>query len=558
VQGIVRRSNLKVIRPLRFTKNRFLMRSSSAAGTAVLGVANQLNQTAGIKSATPNFIQSPPQKVTKILSHANPLNISKITQNFKNKPNYTRSANGEPSFQTQLSWLQWHLDSRPMETLVDCSVKYPEVQPKFVECINTPRDNAQSLRADIHAVEAWQQSNGGEGAVVAVLDSLIQWDHPDLAKNIYSVGNVADRLPNENYGWDFADNDADTRISDAELALYSPLFQSSFVASDADLLQQDPDLAALLRQSSPSSSERDIAKLMRETIQGTIASLFHGTMVGGVIAARSPDGTGLIGVAPNAKILPVSIGRDSFAPDAVIEGIGYAAARGADVINMSFAFSGFAPVRDMADTILEAQQQRPDLVFVAAAGNEASDEISFPANTKGVLSVGATNVTRNLASYSNFGKQIDLVAPGGDLSIQALGKVGGILTTGGTWVKGFWQGIPSQPGGWSEALDSKGQYLWTEGTSFASPAVAGVVALMKGEDPQRQLDRDRVNAILLETASDKELVVTEGEMSLYDSIRQETQLPPSMTSKQFFFGRGLVNAALAVEKVKRSISDRTR
>jgi hypothetical protein len=75
---------------------------------------------------------------------------------------------------------------------------------------------------------------------------------------------------------------------------------------------------------------------------------------------------------------------------------------------------------------------------------------------------------------------------------------------------------------------------------------------MKGEDSQRQLDRDRLIAILLETASDKELIVSEQEMSFYNSVRQETQLPPSMTPKQYFFGRGLVNAASAVEGVQRS------
>lgn len=553
VQGIIQRSNLRVVRPLRFSRNRYLVRSSSVVGTAVLGIANQLNQTSGIKSATPNFIQSPPQQISKSPENKNnSAKISKITQKVTIKPNNTRSAEDTSSFQTQLSWLQWHLDSRPIETLFVCAREYPTEQEKVIECINNPPQIALPPRADLHATEAWQQGNGGDGAVVAVLDSIIQWDHPDLAGNIYAIGNVPDKLPGENYGWDFADNDADTRISDAELSLYSPVFQTSFTLSDADLLQQAPELMTLIRESYPNSSDRDIASLMRESIQGTITSLFHGTMVSGVIAARSPDGTGLIGVAPNAKILPVSIGRDSFAPDAVIEGIGYAAARGADVINMSFAFPSFAPIQDMADTILEIEQQHPDLVLVAAAGNEASDEISFPANMKGVISVGATSVTRNLASYSNFGDRIDIVAPGGDLSIQALGKVGGILTTGGTWVQGFWQGMPSQPGGWGEAFDPKGQYLWTEGTSFASPAVAGVVALMKGEDPQRQVDRDRLIAILLETASDKELIVTEQEMSFYNSVRQKTQLPSSMTSKQYFFGRGLVNAALAVEKVKRS------
>lgn len=91
-------------------------------------------------------------------------------------------------------------------------------------------------RTDLRATDAWQKTSGGRGVLVAVLDSLIQWNHPDLAGSVYSVSNMKDKLPGEVHGWDFADDDPDTRISTAELARLSPIFQDTFQLSSAQLL----------------------------------------------------------------------------------------------------------------------------------------------------------------------------------------------------------------------------------------------------------------------------------------------------------------------------------
>lgn len=388
--------------------------------------------------------------------------------------------------------------------------------------------------------------------LVAVVDSLIQWDHPDLANSIYTAAK-ANKLPGEVSGWDFVDNDSDTRISEDELAIYRPLFQDTFVLSETKLLQKYPELAQALKQAYPSYSTKEIASVMRDYIQSQITALFHGTMVSGVIAAHPQNGQGLVGVAPNAKILPVTVAKQSFDPVAVVEGIGYAAARGADVINMSFGGSvDYVPNEDLADAILEVQNKNPKIVFVAAAGNENLSEVSFPATMRGVVSVGATELNGKRAPYSNFGTGVDFVAPGGDVYNQEVGAIGGILTTGGTWVDGFWQGISAPDYFWGGTLDPQGRYIWTNGTSFASPAVAGVVALMKGEDPKRQLTRDRLVAILKNTASDKELNVSKEDLKFYNSIAKKTRLSNSITPKKYFFSSGLVNAAAAVKEVKRS------
>lgn len=75
---------------------------------------------------------------------------------------------------------------------------------------------------------------------------------------------------------------------------------------------------------------------------------------------------------------------------------------------------------------------------------------------------------------------------------------------------------------------------------------------MKGEDPKRQLTRDRLIAILKKTASDKELNVSKEDLMFYGSIAKKTRLSDSITPKKYFFSNGLVNAAAAVKEVKRS------
>lgn len=547
-QAIFDRHNLKVIRPLRFSQNRYLV-ISSASGTAVLGVANRLNEVIGVKSATPNFIQSPADETSETIDDTPVSEIPKIPDRLTKSRASFPLASQTPS-QTTLLPLQWHLNSTP---LIVC-LNQPAPQSKSLDvCLKNPLLQSNSLppRTDIRATDAWQQTSGGRGVLVAVLDSLIQWDHPDLAESVHSIGKVKDKLPGEIHGWDFADDDPDTRISQAELARQRPFFQDTFRLSDAKLLQEYPELAKSVKQASPNYSPKQIASVARDSVRMYTAALFHGTWVSGVIAAHSQGGQGLVGVAPHAQILPVSVGKEGPSAEAIVEGIGYAAARGADVINMSFGFSTFLPVEDIADQILVVQQDNPNLVFVAAAGNNNSPEVGFPATMQGVISVGATSLTGNRAPYSDFGSGLDVAAPGGDVR-QQLGPLGGILTTGGTWVAGFWQGMPVPKSNWSTSLDPQGKYMWVNGTSFASPAVAGVVALMQGEDPERRLNRDRLTAILKQTASHEGLAVSEEELKLYRLLLKATQLPPSVSPQRYFFGSGLVNAEAAVREVKRS------
>ncbi|MDM8519738.1 S8 family serine peptidase [Anaerolineales bacterium HSG6] len=191
----------------------------------------------------------------------------------------------------------------------------------------------------------------------------------------------------------------------------------------------------------------------------------HGTHVAGTVAQSTNNNIGVAGVAYNATLLPVKAlddkGQGSY--ETIIKGIIYAVDQGAKVINLSLA--GRNPSQALEDAVKYAHDK--GVVVVVAAGNSGS-EVQFPAAYNNyVTSVGATTFDNLRAAYSNFGPEIDIVAPGGDVQADQNGD-------------GFGDGILQQ------TFRSDGQgysYRFFEGTSMASPHVAGVAALMMSLNP---------------------------------------------------------------------------
>jgi serine protease len=142
----------------------------------------------------------------------------------------------------------------------------------------------------------------------------------------------------------------------------------------------------------------------------------HGTFVAGTIAESTNNGVGLAGLAYNASIMPVRVlNQDGWGDAATIaEGVRYAVAHGAKVINLSLEFDPTVTAGDIP-TLISALNyaHRHGVVVVAASGNEGSRRIAYPAAAPPVISVGATTIDRCLAYYSNGGRKLDLVAPGG-------------------------------------------------------------------------------------------------------------------------------------------------
>jgi serine protease len=200
----------------------------------------------------------------------------------------------------------------------------------------------------------------------------------------------------------------------------------------------------------------------------------HGTFVTGTVAEATNNGLGGAGLAYGASIMPVRVLDATGDGDAttIARGIRYAANHGAQVINLSLEFNITVGAGDIPEIMSAlAYAHRRGVVVVAAAGNDSSELMAYPARAPGVISVGATTRDMCMADYSNGGPGLDLVAPGGgdDASIPGDPHCHAERTLAGIYQMTFADPFdPRQfsfPSGWY-------------GTSMAAPHVVAAAALV--------------------------------------------------------------------------------
>jgi len=183
---------------------------------------------------------------------------------------------------------------------------------------------------------------------------------------------------------------------------------------------------------------------------------WHSTFVSGVVGATKNNSIGVAGVGPVDLLLVRVLDCGSGPSSVVALGILYATDNGADVINLSLG-SNFASTL-IFDAVNTAHEN--GAIVVASAGNDGSGRDHYPSGFANVISVSATDIGDNLASYSNFGKTIELTAPGGES--------GSCSTSGTTYI------VSTYP---------PNSYVCAAGTSFSAPHVSGVAALVKAKNP---------------------------------------------------------------------------
>ncbi len=200
----------------------------------------------------------------------------------------------------------------------------------------------------------------------------------------------------------------------------------------------------------------------------------HGTFVASTIAEATNNGVGLTGLAYGVRVMPVRVLNGEGNGDAatIARGVRFAVNHGARVINLSLEFPGGITAADIPELISALRYaHRRGVVVVAAAGNEAHAAAAYPARAPNVIAVGATTEHGCLASYSNFGSGVTLVAPGGgpDASLPGDPNCHPELPAGhDVYQVTFASTSPRRfgiPGGY-------------EGTSMATPHVAAAAALV--------------------------------------------------------------------------------
>jgi thermitase len=290
--------------------------------------------------------------------------------------------------------------------------------PRYGEMygLNNTGQNGGAADADIDAPDAWSVTSGNASTVVAVIDTGVEINHPDLKNNIWvNPGESGTDSSGNDKSANGVDDDANSYVDDVN--------GWDFFNNDNSVFDAPAD-------------DR------------------HGTHVAGTIAAEGNNDIGVTGVNWKAKVMPLKfVGPEHGTVSGAIEALNYAVANGATISNNSYVepFS-----RAFYDAIKAADTKGH--LFVAAAGNEARDSDATTRYPSGydlpnIIAVAATDNKDSLASFSNYGAtSVDLAAPG--VSV-----------------------LSTLPTGWPNT------YGLGNGTSMATPHVAGAAALVKANFP---------------------------------------------------------------------------
>jgi len=308
----------------------------------------------------------------------------------------------------------------------------------------TPNDSLFSQQwalAKIGAQSAWDITTGQDTVVIGVIDTGIDYLHPDLKNKIFiNKGETGLDANGNDKRYNGIDDDGDGFVDDYMGWDFVNRYGFPYDSTGGDYLNWDND---------PMDEH----------------SLSHGTAVAGVIGAETNNTIGVAGIAPRVKILncrafdPRGNGEESDVASAIL----YAVKMGVKVINMSFGDSSFSFV--LRDVIRYAYEK--NIVLVGSSGNDGNDVEHYPSGYSEVISVGNSTSDDYVSSSSCYGSTLDLVAPGTD-----------ILST-----------------------HRNNSYGSLSGTSFSAPYVSGTAGLILSKG---NFTNEEVKQILKSTADDIE------------------------------------------------------
>ena len=256
----------------------------------------------------------------------------------------------------------------------------------------TPNDSLFSKQwalAKLGAQNAWDITTGEDTVVIGVIDTGIDYLHPDLKNKIFiNKGETGLDAYGNDKRFNGIDDDGDGFVDDYMGWDFTNRYGFPYDSTGGDYLNWDND---------PMDQHY----------------LSHGTAVAGVIGAETNNNLGIAGLAPKVRLLncrafdPQGNGEESDVASAIL----YATKMGAKVINMSFGDNSFSFV--LRDVIRYAYER--NVVLVASSGNSSDDAVHYPSGYSEVISVGNSTSDDYVASTSSYGSTLDLVAPGTDI-----------------------------------------------------------------------------------------------------------------------------------------------
>lgn len=309
-------------------------------------------------------------------------------------------------------------------------------EQKTYQALLTPNDTfygSQWHLSKVNALPAWNNTLFDDSTTIAVIDTGFALEHEDLDDKW--LVNIGEQGSTENEG-------------------PAPNCTSRGLGLDMSCNNLDDDADGYVDNVVGWDFDADDNSVQAGETNPVDSSATHGTFVAGLAAAESSNSQGVSGVSWGSRILPLQALSDAGEgyTVSVALAIRYAVDAGAQIINMSLGSDGDDEL--VAEQIDYAIDQ--GVTVVAAAGNDGVGQLSYPANYPGVIAVGATDSSDNRASFSNYGANLSLVAPG----------TSSICSTA-----------------WSNSNQTHHYVCGYSGTSFSSPIVAGAAALLLSQNP---------------------------------------------------------------------------
>ena len=391
--------------------------------------------------------------------------------------------------------------------------------------LKAPSATPGQVVSSINAPAAWDVTTGSSSVIVAVLDTGVRMDHPDLAGQFVS-------------GYDM-------------IGFGSPGSTSTAIANDGNGADADP--------SDPGDwvTQADIngGTLGTGCDSSDIGnSSWHGTRVSGLIGALSNNGQGMAGVGWSLKIMPVHVlGKCGGYDSDIIAGMKWAAgiavpglpanANKAKVLNMSLGGSGTCGTTGTGQLYRDAitQVNAAGGIIVVAAGNSEGLAVGMPGNCPGVITVAALRHVGTKVGFSSLGTDVTIAAPGGNC-----------INTGASQPC-LYPMVSTTNSGTQGPVAADNAYTGSAasvGTSFSTPVVSGIVGLMASVRPD--LTSTEATQILKSTAR---AFPTTGGGSLADGNPPQCHAPTSTVQDECYCttatcGAGMVDAAAAVTAAK--------